>query len=231
MSRAVVLHRWSFQESSYIVEFFSETQGRVRAVAKGAKSAKSKWRGLLEPFQLLHIDHVGKNDLQTLTQAELEHTFALKGNYLYSGFYLNELLQRLLPERFAAPQLFEDYLNTLNLLAEQVLLEPVLRKFEWQLLKGLELDFSFTHEAFEQQQIEVNRYYRFIPEHGFVAVTDTVLETDFLGEELVAQETLKFSNHNQLKRYKQLIRFPFQHYQGNKPLHSRNLFKVKESDN
>ena len=167
--------------------------------------------------------------MQTLTHAEVEQSFLLRGNYLYSGFYLNELLQRLLPENFAAPALFHDYLTTLQLLSEQVLLEPVLRRFEWQLLKGLELDFSFTHDAISQAELQPNDYYRFIPEQGFVAVHDRVLETDFMGHEIAKLARFEFADERALRRYKQLMRMALQPYLGNKPLQSRNLFKVTNS--
>ncbi|RTE87110.1 MULTISPECIES: DNA repair protein RecO [Gammaproteobacteria] len=225
MPRGVILHRWPFQETGFIVEIFSDTLGKVRAVAKGAKRPKSPWRGVLEPFQVLDFDLTGRGELKTLTRAEISKNFKLSGTYLYSGFYLNELLQRLLPEQYVQETLFQDYLSTLQLLHEQVMLEVVLRKFEWCVLEHLDLDFSWQSDAETQEPIKPSGYYRFVPEVGFVEIMGATDANDFSGEEIQALAKFEFSDENQLRRYKQLMRWALQPYLGSKPLHSRNLFK------
>lgn len=225
MAQGVILHRWPFQESGYIIELFSSSLGRIRAVAKGAKRPKSPWRGRLEPFQLMEFEITGKGELKTLTQADIIATYALKGSFLYSGFYLNELLQRLLPEQYAQPDLFDDYLSTLQLLSDQVMLEAVLRKFEWRLLEHLNLDFSWHVDALTQEPIKDESVYRFKPEAGFVEIFEHFTPSDFHGNEIKDLALFQFQGEDQLRRYKQLMRWALQPYIGSKPLHSRNLFK------
>ena len=62
---AYVLHRIPFQNTSFIVDFFTFDYGRVRAVAKGARGAKSRSRSILQPFQPLLISLSGRSDLKT----------------------------------------------------------------------------------------------------------------------------------------------------------------------
>ena len=70
---AYVLHRIPFQNTSFIVDFFTVDYGRVRAVAKGARGAKSRSRSILQPFQPLLISLSGRSDLKTLTGVEPMH--------------------------------------------------------------------------------------------------------------------------------------------------------------
>src|SRR5690554_1376160 len=225
MNAAFVLHRWAYQEHSYILELFTSAYGRRRVIARGVRSAKSKWRGALEPFNLIDAHWQGRGDLPTLKQADVVQALPLQGRYLYSGFYLNEIIQRLLPEQYAVPELFEDYRHTLTLLNEQALLEPVLRRFEWQLLVRLDLAFSWREEAHSGQPIMANHTYIFYPEQGFVAVAEPPPHTLVLtGEDIRALADFQLDTEQRLAHYKLLMRAALQPHLGSKPLQSRNLF-------
>ena len=96
---AYVLHRYDWSESSLILDLFTRSQGRVGAVAKGAKKPHSNLRAVLLPFQRINVslgrlpEGEGAGDIQTLRQAEWAGGPAmLSGAALFSGFYLNELL-------------------------------------------------------------------------------------------------------------------------------------------
>jgi DNA repair protein RecO (recombination protein O) len=67
-------------------------------IAKGARRPRSALRGLLQPFQLLDLRWSGKSELRTLMAAEWVGGLAmLSGSAIMPGFYLNELMVRLLP--------------------------------------------------------------------------------------------------------------------------------------
>ena len=92
-----VLHSYPYQETSLIVEIFTREFGRVGMVAKGAKRPHSPLRSVLMPFHALTLDWSGKSELKTLRTAEWRGAFRLlKGRALICGFYLNELLLKLL---------------------------------------------------------------------------------------------------------------------------------------
>ncbi|MFZ5530814.1 MAG: DNA repair protein RecO, partial [Pseudomonadota bacterium] len=112
---AFVLHSYAFRETSLIVELFSRDHGRVALVARGARRPKSALRGMLLAFQPLTLTWGGKGELKTLHRAEWQGGMPqLQGMALMCGFYLNELLVRLLPRDDPHEDLFEMYRKTLQ---------------------------------------------------------------------------------------------------------------------
>ena len=94
---AYVLHHYDWSESSLILDVFTRQHGRVALVAKGAKKPSSNFRPVLLPLQPLQIAFGGDAEIRTLKGAEWMggHTMPT-GDALLSGYYLNELLMRLL---------------------------------------------------------------------------------------------------------------------------------------
>src|SRR5690349_5432836 len=100
---AYMLHRYDWSETSLILDLFTREQGRIAVAAKGAKRPYSQLRSVLLPFQRLNVT-LGKTastedaaEVQTLRQAEWAGgSPMLSGAALFSGFYLNELLMKLL---------------------------------------------------------------------------------------------------------------------------------------
>ena len=94
---AFVLHRYDWSESSLILEMFTRHHGRVALVAKGAKRPSSNFRPVLLPLQPLHVAFGGDAEIRTLRAAEWVGGQVMPtGDALLSGYYLNELLLRLL---------------------------------------------------------------------------------------------------------------------------------------
>ncbi|MCA3250642.1 MAG: DNA repair protein RecO [Pseudomonadota bacterium] len=116
-----VLHAWDWSESSLILDLFTRPQGRVVAVAKGAKKPTSALRPLLMPFHALAVwlARPGADDgeVRAVRAVEWGGSAALPGTALMSGFYLNELLLKGLPRQDAHPALFDAYADTLAALA------------------------------------------------------------------------------------------------------------------
>lgn len=229
MQQAYVLHRWPYQEHSLIVEFFGQQEGRFRAIAKGARRSKKGTAPLLQPFRLLQIDVRGRHQLKTLTSVEVDdYNGPLQGDFMYCGFYMNELLQRLLPEQASIPALFNDYKDTLHLLRDQVSMQPVLRKFEWLLLCHLELDFSWHEDVDNGAPIEPQQTYYFRPAEGFSVVNDTRAPTPyFSGEALLAMADFALQDASLLQQFKHIMRRALAPYLGAKPLRSRELFQAQ----
>ena len=92
-----ILHQRSYRESSLLLDVFSRDYGRISLIAKGAKRKKSKFSGLLNLYWKLLLVWQGKSDLMTLTSAEqADNLNSLSNRTLIAGFYLNELIIRLL---------------------------------------------------------------------------------------------------------------------------------------
>src|SRR4051812_11493872 len=131
---AYILHTRPYRDTSMLVDFITPEFGRITAVARGVRSRKTPKRNLLNPFTRLLISFQGKTDLKLLTHFEAEGThFTLAAKHLFSGFYLNELLVRLLPDLDAHPEIYSLYEQSLQQLNAQQDLEPILRFFELQL--------------------------------------------------------------------------------------------------
>ena len=68
---AVVLRSWKLGESDRIVSLMTQTHGKVRCVAKGARKTKSRFGARVEPTNHLEVQlYRGKGELDTLTQVE-----------------------------------------------------------------------------------------------------------------------------------------------------------------
>jgi DNA repair protein RecO (recombination protein O) len=158
---AFVLHTYPYRETSAIVETFSAAYGRVALVARGAKRTRSELRGVLQAFQPLTLSWMGAGDLKTLVRAEWRGGLPLvTGSALLCGFYLNELLLKLLPREDPHPRLFEEYESALSRLAGGEDQAPILRQFELRLLAELGYALPLTHEVDTGGPIDpAGRYY------------------------------------------------------------------------
>ena len=135
---AFVLHRYDWSESSLILEVFTRHHGRVALVAKGAKRPSSNFRPVLLPLQPLRVAFGGDAEIRTLKGAEWVGGQVMPtGEALLSGYYLNELLLRLLARDDAHLRLFDAYAVAVSVLASEhgEALEPALRAFELLLLR------------------------------------------------------------------------------------------------
>lgn len=105
--RAFVLHSRPWSETSLMLDVFTEESGRVRLVAKGARSKRSTLKGALQPFTPLLLRFGGRGEVKTLRSAEaVSLALPLSGITLYSGLYINELLSRVLEYETRFSELF-----------------------------------------------------------------------------------------------------------------------------
>jgi DNA repair protein RecO (recombination protein O) len=158
---AFVLHTYPYRETSAIVEILSAQYGRVALVARGAKRTRSELRGVLQAFQPLTISWAGTGELKTLIRAEWRGGLPLvTGSALLCGFYLNELVLKLLPREDPHPRLFDEYESALSQLANGAEQAPLLRRFELRLLAELGYALPLTHEVDTGRPVDpAERYY------------------------------------------------------------------------
>ena len=172
---AFVLHRYDWSESSLILDLFTREQGRLAVAAKGAKRPYSQLRSVLLPFQRITVSlgkaavhDEGASEVQTLRGAEWAGGAAmLTGAALFSGFYLNELLMKLLARHDPHAALFDVYAATLpELVADETQAQAALRAFELTLLQeiGLLPDLSLVTQT--QQTVRPDARYALLPDAG-----------------------------------------------------------------
>ncbi|MDD4915262.1 MAG: DNA repair protein RecO [Methylococcales bacterium] len=167
-----VLQHRSYRETSLLLDVFTRDYGIVSMLARGVRKEKSRLAGLLQPFSLLDISYLGRNELKTLVGAELTNSYDLQRLALYCGFYVNELLQRFLHKDDPHPQLFADYQHCLCGLAADGNVEQTLRYFELQLLQESGYGVQLDRECRSGAGIQGAQRYGFSPGDGMVADAD-----------------------------------------------------------
>lgn len=224
--RAFVLHGRPYSETSLLLDLFTEGNGKIRILAKGARSRRSNLKGCLQPFTPLLVRWGGKGEIKTLRNAEaVSLALPLTGTMLYSGLYVNELLVRVLDQETAYPSLFFDYLQCLQVLAGATdSFEHSLRRFELALLEQLGYGIDFLHCAGSGEPVAEHMTYRYREEKGFIAslINDRLT---FTGKDLMALAAREFNDADTLKAAKRFTRMALKPYLGNKPLKSRELFR------
>ncbi len=196
-----ILHHRVFRESSLIADVLTPDYGVVRLVARGARSAGSKSRPLIQVFRPLLLSWSGRGEMKTLAGIEEQGMpVVLQGLQLACGYYLNEILLRLLRFNESNVILFAHYASTLSQLAEaetQADTESCLRAFEFALLESLGLVPDFSHcviidsggsGAQSTNEPLPGRKYLYFPETGqAIAVKETA--------DSVAETTAAVKNH------------------------------------
>ncbi len=174
---AFVLHSWDWSESSLIVELFTRERGRVVVVAKGAKRPYSQLRPVLIPFQRLWVQ-LGRTPADESTEVHLLRTAERAegppmpvGAALFAGFYLNELLLKLLARQDAHAALFDAYAEAMTALqgADETGVQICLRSFELVLLRELGVLPELDNVTLTVQALEPAARYTLHPESGVVA--------------------------------------------------------------
>ncbi len=202
---AFVLHATPWRETSLIVELLTRSHGRIACVAKGAKRPRSALRGVLLSFQPLSVGFAGRQELRTLTAAEwLGGMRAPQGDGLLCGFYLNELLVRLLPRDDPHPALFDAYAEALVSLGFEGSPEACLRRFEWRLLREIGYAMDLSHDA-QNRPVRADARYALLPGRGFLA-TDGRDPADFQGHTLLDMADERYDSARTLSEAKRLTR-------------------------
>jgi DNA repair protein RecO (recombination protein O) len=221
-----VLHSYPFKETSLVVELFTRDFGRVAAVAKGARRPRSAMRGMLQSFQPLLGAWSGKLELKTLHSLEwYAGLLMLQGEALMCGFYMNELLLRLLAREDAHEALFDDYGLTLKALAAAPSDSAnILRRFELRLLQQLGYAVPLTHNI-KDEAVLADAQYFYVPEMGPVSLQHDYQENgvQLSGKTLLDMDKDDYTDVQTQQQSKQLMRLLIAHYLGDKPLHTRQL--------
>ncbi|MBC7413755.1 MAG: DNA repair protein RecO [Herminiimonas sp.] len=219
-----VLHSYPYKETSLIVDVFTREHGRIALVAKGAKRPLSKLRGVLQTFQPLSVGWSGKSEIRTLTGAEwVGGMLPLEKSALLCGFYLNELLFKMLARDDPHPALFDHYVATLNQLAHQEPAPIVLRKFERALLKETGVGGDFTFCTSTRSAVNPDGMYVIEPERGVRLATPSDTAPRVSGKTLQDMAHEDYSDTTTQTQSKFLMRFLLAHHLGGTPLNTRQI--------
>lgn len=235
-----MLHRYDWSESSLILDLFTREQGRIAVAAKGAKRPYSQLRPVLLPFQRINVSvgrvsgDPGSGEVQNLRGAEWAGGGAMPGGAaLFNGFYLNELLMKMLARHDPHVALFDIYAETLPSLGgggDEARVQAALRAFELSLLQqiGLLPDLSVVTQT--QAPLAADGRYGLQPEAG--VGTATAGEPELTGTALVGLQAalqhgslaaLQQACHRSLPALKTVLRGLIQYHLGSAPLRTRQV--------
>ncbi len=221
---AYLLHAYPYSETSLILEVFARDHGRLALLARGARRPRSALRGVLHAFQPLELGWFGGGEVKTLAKAEwLGGLPLLGGEGLLLGYYLNELLLKLLPREDAHAVLFDAYAAALAALSRGATETAELRRFEKTLLRELGYGLVLTHDS-GGQPIDAGMLYRYQVEHGPVDARETESGQAVSGSTLIELAADQFADARSLKESKQLMRYLLSHYLAGQPLQTRRVF-------
>ncbi len=218
---AYILHTHPWKETSLIVEAFTSGHGRVALVARGARRPHAALKTRLLAFQPLGLSWYGKGALKTLHAAEWQGgALQLAGRALMCGFYVNELILKLVPPDDPQQALYRSYEQTLARLACAADPQPVLRRFELDLLSALGYAQTLDRTVEGEAVLPDERYgYAF----GRGVVKDVQTEITCSGKALLDMAAGDYSDARTLAESKQLMRALISHYLGDKPLYTRQM--------
>ena len=226
---AFVLHAYPFSETSLVADVFSRDHGRLPLLARGARRPRSLMRGNLMAFAPLELGWFGGGEVKTLAKAEwLGGMPLLSGRCLLLGYYLNELLVKLLPRDDAHPQLFDAYSDALRALSNGAEDAPELRRFEQSLLKELGYGLTLDVDAKSGDKVHSEKEYIYWIERGPVEhVASSVGADETLsvsGKTLLDMVADNYSDARTRQESKGLMRQLIAHHLSGKPLQSRRVF-------
>jgi DNA repair protein RecO (recombination protein O) len=224
---AFVLHTHPYRETSMLVEAYSRDHGRIALVARGARRPRSALRGMLLPFQPLVLSWAGRGELRTLIRAEWRGRYSpLRGQALICGFYLNELLLKLLARDDPHEGLFTIYEDTLAALARDGEQAVVLRRFEMCLLRELGYAVILDRDVERDEPVARERSYTYIVERGPVSAAGARANgVELSGQTLLDMQSGNFANATTQQQSKLLMRTLINHCLGDQVLHTRQLLR------
>lgn len=221
LTPAYLIHRRAFKDTSLLLDFFTFEHGKIRLVGRGLRKSKTN----IQMFQRLNISFVGKGELKTLSDWEVDdQPRNLSGEVLILGLYVNELIDRLLYEKDPHYELFDLYRRFVNQVSslEKNAQLWLLRLFENNLLTelGYEIDLSVDIDG---DDIESDFFYEYQMQSGFVKSTKGKISGHLL-KQLSTDSLDEIPNSSQLRVCRDLNRARLKLLLGDKPLKSRSLF-------
>lgn len=137
---AIVLRYINWGEADRLIWIFSKEYGKLRAVAKGVRKARSRKAGHLEPFTRVSLLLARGKEIPLVTQVEtLDAYLPIREDLLRitCGLYLVELLDRFTYEEGANIPIYTLLADSLTRLSQAVDQDLVARYYEIRLLDYL----------------------------------------------------------------------------------------------
>ena len=228
LASAYLLHQYSWRETSRVLEIWSRDHGRLGLVARGVRRAGSPYRSLLQPFSPLLVSWSQRGELGNLVGVEAASAVrTLHGRRLMAGFYLNELILRLLPRQDAQPYLYDAYVHTLQLLAGGAASAPALRVFEKHLLASLGYGLNLERAVTVDAPILPDEHYIYDLDSGPLPASFGRRGGIMIsGRALLALQHERLEDDEDLKAVKRLLSAALRRHLGDRPLKTAAVMRA-----
>ncbi len=198
---AVVLRHSNWGEADRLIWVYSREYGKLRAVAKGVRRARSRKAGHLEPFTRINMLISRARDLPLIDQVDtLDPYLPLREDLMRTtcAAYLIELLDRFTYEEGPNQSLYRLITDSLSRLCQSDNIDLVTRYYEMRLLDYL----GFRPQLFEcalcGAAIKPEDQY-FSAQHGGALCPHCGSQVD--GAHPVSMQALKYFRHFQRSSY------------------------------
>lgn len=216
-----ILHRKNTSENSAYITFFTKQLGVATALCHSCNS-RSK-QSILQQFTPLWVNFNEKTERLYVNKIEAQGaSINFNKSCLFAALYINEILYHLLQPFEEYVDLYDQYVATITNLsaaADKIILEGILRKFEFFLLSAIGYGINLTHTANSLELVKEDVNYRYIPEMGLVKDNNGIL-----GKYLLAIAEQNFLDKNTRKYAKLLTRHAIDSCLSGKELKSRRLY-------
>ncbi|PIW69463.1 MAG: DNA repair protein RecO [Ignavibacteriales bacterium CG12_big_fil_rev_8_21_14_0_65_30_8] len=167
-TKAVVLKKQNYGDSSLILSLYTEEEGRLSAILKGARKSKTNTGAILDPLNLVEIViYIKKSrEVQLISSADLISNYSLikddiyKLKYAYSSI---EIIQYLTSEEEKDEKLFKGLVRILDLFNKSEEISSVIFcRFFLFIIKEMGYQFSFkkcaicNSEDIENEELAFN---------------------------------------------------------------------------
>jgi DNA repair protein RecO (recombination protein O) len=228
LTPSYILHRRDYSESSLILDVFSREHGRLNLIAKGAKRNKKQQGVNHNLYQKYHISWVAKSELGTLIdieQCSLANT--LTAEVMMTGFYMNEIMLRLLHKHESHPELFDSYDAAIHQLQNNEPEQIVLRYYEKVLLQSLGYGVILDHDVQTGERLVAEKDYYYTFDFGpSLTSGNSKSDINISGKTLLELDTETLTDKKNINEAKTLLRMILNQYLGEKPLASRELYQA-----
>jgi DNA repair protein RecO (recombination protein O) len=160
--KGVIIKTQDYKENDKLIWLYTDTNGKITTVARGAKKNKNKLFSITLPFCYGEYMLFQGKTLANLQEGRLIESFQGLLNNLdkltYSS-YVCELIDIAVIEGEVNSLLFKEFITTLYLLnTDAIDYELLIRAFELKLLKATGYGISLEHCAICKKKIELSNY-------------------------------------------------------------------------
>ncbi len=202
-----ILHQRPYRDTSSIIDIFTRDFGRVSIIAKGGRSPKSKFRGLLRPFFPIKLSWYSGKNLGNLVEIDVVgKPYNLIGDSLLSAYYLNELILKFLFKDDPQVEIFDLYSRTILNLIETGDIATELRKFELEFLKLIGYGLNLEFEAVTHLPVRDDLFYEYNPGIGLVVSDKKNDQYVFSGTDINAINQGDFQEKKTVKSANRLLK-------------------------